>query len=228
MRFFQSTIGLKIMMALTGLVGVGFVVGHMLGNLQIFLGADVLNEYAKSLHHNTALLWGARIVLLSSVLLHIYSAVVLTKRAGTARPTAYNQKGWLKASYASRTMRWGGFIILAFIVYHLLHLTVGAPVLPAAHMAKVDWNAGDVNVAHNVINGFGFLPTTIFYIVAQVMLGLHLTHGVHSMARTLGVSNPGWMKKAEMIAVATGIAIAGGNCFIALSGYVTYLAQGPK
>ena len=228
MDFFKSTLGLKIVMALSGLVGLGFVIGHMLGNLQIFLGAKVLNEYAASLHHNTALLWGARIVLLSAVIVHIVSAVKLTLRSKAARPEPVSMSGWLGASYATRTMRHGGVILLVFIVYHLLHLTNGVAVLPADYAANVDWaTAGDkgIDVAANVRKGFSYPPTAIFYIIAQVLLGLHLTHGIHSMARTLGLSNPLWMERAKTVAIATGIAITLGNCSIVLAGLLGMLPQ---
>ena len=218
MKLFQSTIGLKILMALSGLVGVGFVVGHMLGNLQIFLGAETLNAYAAALHGNAALLWAARGVLSLSILVHIVTAVKLTKKIGKARPVQYGSKSWLGVSYATRTMRYGGVILLAFIVYHLAHLTWGAPVLPADKMAQVDWANGEVDVYKNVVNGFSFIPTALFYIVAQVMLGLHLTHGIHSMSRSLGISNPVWTERAGKLAVATGIGISVGNIAIVFFG----------
>jgi len=222
MRFFQSTIGLKILMALSGLVGVGFVVGHMLGNLQIFMGPETLNAYAAALHANAALLWGARIVLLGAIVVHITTAVKLTSKVGKARPVQYDTKGWLGASYATRTMRWGGFILLAFIIYHLAHLTLGAPVvLDPELIAIVDRSEGKtVDVYKNVINGFKSLPTALFYIVAQVMLGLHLTHGIHSMSRSLGISNPVWTERAAKAAVATGIGITVGNIAIVLFGMI--------
>lgn len=222
MRLFQSTIGLKILMALTGLVGVGFVIGHMLGNMQIFLGADTLNAYAASLH-STPLIWVARIVLLVAIAVHVWTAVKLTAKVGKARPVRYQNKGWLGASYATRTMRQGGFILLAFIIYHLLHLTWGLPVGP--EQANVDWSQVDFadkntfpNVYENVVNGFKFAPTAIFYIVAQIALGLHLTHGIHSMSRSLGISNPVWTERAAKAAVATGIGITVGNIAIVLFG----------
>ena len=220
MRFFQSTIGLKILMALSGLVGVGFVVGHMLGNLQIFMGADTLNAYAAALHANAALLWGARIVLLSAIAVHITTAVKLTVKIGKARPVKYGQKGWLGASYATRTMRMGGFILLAFIIYHLAHLTLGAPVLPADKIADNVLPGGGVDVYKNVMSGFSFIPVALFYIIAQVMLGLHLTHGIHSMSRSLGISNPVWIERAGKVAVATGIGITVGNIAIVLFGMI--------
>lgn len=221
MRLFQSTIGLKILMALSGLVGVGFVVGHMLGNLQIFLGAKALNDYAAALHGNAALLWGARVVLLGAIAVHVTTALRLNKKASNSRPVKYTGNGgWLGASYATRTMRQGGYILLAFIIYHLLHLTWGAPVLPADSVANVDWSNGPVDVYKNVVSGFKFVPTALFYIVAQVMLGLHLTHGIHSMSRTLGISNPVWTERAGKAAVATGIGITIGNVAIVLFGLI--------
>ena len=221
MRLFQSTIGLKILMALSGLVGVGFVVGHMLGNLQIFLGKAALNDYAAALHGNAALLWGARVVLLGAIVLHVTTALRLNKKASDSRPVAYNGNGgWLGASYATRTMRQGGYILFAFIIYHLLHLTWGAPVLPAEYMADADWSKGNVDVYTNVMKGFSFIPTAGFYIVAQVMLGLHLTHGIHSMSRTLGISNPVWTERAAKAAVGTGVAITAGNVAIVLFGLI--------
>ena len=221
MRLFQSTIGLKILMALSGLVGVGFVVGHMLGNLQIFLGKEVLNDYAATLHGNAALLWGARVVLLGAIALHVSTALRLNRKASNSRPVGYAGKGgWLGASYATRTMRQGGYILFAFIIYHLLHLTWGAPVLPAEYVANADWSASNVDVYSNVMNGFQFIPTALFYIVAQVMLGLHLTHGIHSMSRTIGISNPVWTERAGKAAVATGVGITTGNVAIVLFGMI--------
>jgi succinate dehydrogenase / fumarate reductase, cytochrome b subunit len=222
MKFLSSTIGLKLIMAISGIVLLGFVVGHMLGNLQIFLGEDALNQYASALHGTPALVWGTRIVILGSVFAHIYSAFTLTVRSRAARPANYGNHHWLRSSYAVRTMRWGGVILLAFIVYHILHLTVTAPVLPSEHAAEVACSHQGMevtcgNVYSNVIKGFSFAPVAIFYIIAQVMLGLHLTHGVWSMTRSLGISNPKWTDLAEKIAVTIGGAITIGNCSIPLA-----------
>ena len=228
MKFLSSTIGLKIVMAVSGLVLLGFVVGHMLGNLQIFLGADVLNNYAATLHGTPALLWGTRIVLLISVSAHLYSAVTLTMRSKAARPVNYGQHHWLRSTYAVRTMRWGGVILLAFIVSHLLHLTVAAPVLPGEHVATAacEQNGLEVTCKHvynNVVKGFQFAPVAVFYIVAQIMLGLHLTHGIWSMMRSIGVSNPKWTQQAEKIALTVGGVITIGNCCIPLAVLLGFL-----
>lgn len=217
MKFFQTTIGLKITMALSGFVLVGFVIGHMLGNLQIFLpdGKNALNAYATMLHNNAPLLWGTRVVILLSVLAHIVSAVQLVTRSSAARPKNYSQRGWLGASYATRTMKMGGFILLAFLIYHLLHLTLNAEITGA--VAACPDGKECVNVYRNVVTGFKHPGIAIFYIIAQVFLGLHLTHGIHSAARSLGISNPKWMKNMEKLAIAVGMSIMIGNCSIPLA-----------
>ena len=222
MKLLTSTIGLKAQMAISGLILLGFVIGHMLGNLQIFLGPDTLNQYAATLHGTPALVWGTRVVLLVAVTLHIFSAFRLTRRSNLARPIGYQKRRWLGENYPARTMRWGGVILLAFIVYHLLHLTVAAPVLPAEHAAKAACITQGLeitcpNVYANVISGFTFIPVSIFYIVAQVMLGMHLAHGLWSATRTLGISNPKWSDGAEKAALGLGIVITVGNCSIPLA-----------
>lgn len=124
--FFKSTIGRKILMALTGLVLVLFVMGHMLGNLQIFLGADVINAYAYKLHHvlPTPALWGIRLFLLACVAVHVWMAISLTLDNRRARPERYAVNKVVQATYAARTMRMSGIILLAFIFFHLAHFTV--------------------------------------------------------------------------------------------------------
>ncbi len=218
---FTSTLGLKAQMALSGVVLIGFVLVHMLGNLQIFLGPAALNDYAELLKSNKAVLWGARLVLISSIGVHLYSAYTLTMRSRAARKKRYAQKSWLGSSYAVRTMRWGGVILLLFIVYHLLHLTVGAPVAPSQHMASMlPNNDGQVDVYGNVVRGFKNPIVAIFYILAQCALGLHLAHGVWSMVRTLGVTKRAWIQKAQLGAVAFGILITIGNCSIPLAVFI--------
>ena len=171
-----------------------------------------MNSYAATLHGNAALLWGARVVLLGAIVVHVSTALRLNRKASNSRPVGYVGKGgWLGASYATRTMRQGGYILLAFIIYHLLHLTWGAPVLPAEYVADADWSTSDVDVYKNVMNGFKFIPTALFYIVAQVMLGLTFDpwYSLHE-------SND-WNFKSSLDracsqrCVATGIGITAGN-----------------
>jgi succinate dehydrogenase / fumarate reductase cytochrome b subunit len=179
-RFYESTIGKKAIMAISGLILFGFLIAHMLGNLQVFLGREVMNHYAESLHANPPLLWTARIILLVMVALHIWASVQLALLKKDARPVAYVKYGNVQASYASRTMMWSGPIIAAFVIFHLLHLTTGT-----VHPNFVELDAYD-----NVVNGFLVIPATIAYIVAMVLVGFHLSHGIWSMFQSLGFSHP--------------------------------------
>ncbi len=221
MGLLRSTIGLKIIMALTGLVLFGFVIGHMLGNLQIFLGKNVINEYAAFLHETAPLLWGTRIVLLLSIIGHLYSALVLTKRSRAARPTGYTEKKWMGSTYAVRTMRWGGVIVLLFIIYHLLHFTVGVNAEPLFTEAITCFEQnGKMNcdgVYGNVIRAFTNPFVSAFYIVAQLALGLHLAHGLWSLCRTLGLQSDVNSQRAKQFAVLFGTIITVGNCSIPLA-----------
>lgn len=201
--FLGSTIGKKVIMATTGVALVGFVVGHMAGNLQLYMGAEALNAYGEFLHHflHGQGLWVARIGLLACLGLHLWSAISLTMANQAARPVGYRQWQADASTYASRTMRWSGPILLAFIVYHLLHFTVGS--------AHPDFRAGDVY--HNVVVGFRSVPVAVAYIVAMVLLGLHLRHGIWSMTRTLGLSHPRYLRIAQHAATLLTAAVVAGN-----------------
>ncbi len=175
-RMLNSSIGLKIIMALTGVILSGFVLVHMLGNLQVYQGAEAINDYGKLLRKEPALLWGFRLVLLSAVGLHIWAYLVLTRKNLHARPQAYQSRKYKESSFASRSMTITGPLILAFIIYHILHLTTGT--------VHRDFVEGDVY--HNLVVGMRGLVGVI-YIVAMLMLAFHLWHGVWSMFQTLGV-----------------------------------------
>jgi succinate dehydrogenase / fumarate reductase cytochrome b subunit len=179
-RFYESTIGKKAIMAMTGLILFGFLIAHMLGNLQVFLGRDVMNHYAETLHNNPPLLWTARIILLVSVVLHIWASVQLALLKKEARPIGYVKRGNVQASYASRTMMWSGPIIALFVIFHLLHFTTGT-----IHPNFVELDAYD-----NVVNGFRVIPAAIAYIVAMALVASHLSHGIWSMFQSLGFSHP--------------------------------------
>ncbi len=181
--FFGSTIGRKIVMASTGVILFGFVVAHMAGNLQIYLGPTVLNHYAVFLREflHGAGLWIARAVLLASVILHVWAAVTLTQLDRAARgPVAYREWQPRQSTYSSRTMRWTGALLAAFIVYHLLDFTFG----------NVNPGYEPHNVYGNVVRSFSVIPIAMMYIIAMLLLGLHLKHGTLSMLRTLGMSHP--------------------------------------
>lgn len=180
-RFYQATIGKKAVMAITGVILFGFVVGHLIGNLQVFLGAEKIDAYGHFLQHDThGLIWVFRLVLLASVFAHIIASIQLTKTKMDARPVAYVKTDYSHSSYASRTMMWSGPIVAAFIVYHLLHFTYGT--------AHPDFHEGEVY--RNIITGFQQWPASLAYIIAMTMLCTHLYHGVYSMFQSLGLSHP--------------------------------------
>ena len=176
-------------MAVTGAILLGFVLGHMIGNLTVYIGPEAMNGYAVFLRQflHGAGLWIARAVLLLAVILHIWSATSLTLTSRKARPVAYSQVEWRESTYASRTMRWSGVLIFLFVVYHLMHFTFGN-----AHPAFIE---GDVY--HNFVSGFRSVPVSVVYIVAMLALGLHMRHGFWSMFQTLGVSHPRYIAMAK-------------------------------
>lgn len=216
-RFKDSNIGLKVAMALSGVVLLGFVFIHMLGNLQIFIGQEALDHYGAMLQGNKEVLWGARIVLLSAVVIHIYTAVKLTMRNKAARPVAYKVKKSVSETYAARTMRYGGFIILAFIIFHILHLTKGTVGQPSFQHCDYLGDEFTCYVYNNVIEGFADIRIVIFYLVAQVALAFHLAHGVASLFRTLGMNNPRFEPIVSKLAIGFATVVAVGNCAIPLA-----------
>ena len=212
-RFYDTTIGKKAVMAVSGVVLFGFIVGHLVGNLQIYAGADKVNHYAKFLQSMPGPLWGARIVLLLCLILHVWSAFELWLLAREARPVAYKKKSNPNSSYASRTMIWSGPIIGAFLIYHLLHFTFGT-LLPNG-LARLE--NGDVDVYQNLITGFSQPLVTLFYVIAVSLLGVHLYHGLWSMFQSLGVSHPSYTPRFKQFAAAASILISAGNISIPLA-----------
>jgi succinate dehydrogenase / fumarate reductase cytochrome b subunit len=215
--FLGSTVGKKVVMAATGVVLVGFVIGHMVGNLQVYLGAEALNHYGELLREllHGSFIWIFRAVILVSVALHIWAATALTLGSWAARPIGYKRRPqYGESTYASRTMRWGGPILLIFIIYHLLHLTTGQ-----AHASFVQ---GDVY--NNVIAGFSVWWVSAFYIFAMLVLGFHLWHGVWSMLQTLGLSHPSYNRLRTAIAWLVTLVVVLGNISIpvaVLTGFVS-------
>ena len=215
LRFWQTTIGKKAIMAVTGAILFGFVVAHLLGNLQIFLSPEKINHYSAELRALPILLWGARITLLISVGLHIWSSFQLSLLQREARPIQYIKKANLHSTYASRTMAWSGPIILAFIIFHLLHFTFGA-VHPGGPF-------DERNVYNNVVTGFRVWPVSLFYIIAMIMLCYHLYHGLWSMFQSLGFSHPVYTPWLRRFAKVVAILIAVGNISIpvaVLAGFI--------
>jgi succinate dehydrogenase cytochrome b subunit len=199
--FFRSSIGKKVVMAVSGVALFGFVVAHMIGNLQVYLGPAALNGYAESLRKVPALLWAARIGLLVAVALHVWAAYSLTRMNQAARPVGYRARENRESSYASRTMRWSGVILLLFVVYHLMHFTWGN-----VHPSFVP---GDV--FHNVVTGFQSIAVSAFYVAAMVALGLHLYHGVWSMMQTVGLSHPRYDHLRHAFATLVAVVVVAGN-----------------
>jgi succinate dehydrogenase / fumarate reductase cytochrome b subunit len=206
----DTTIGKKALMAVTGLVLYGFVIGHMLGNLQIFLGAERLNAYSHTLKTTAPLLWGTRFALIGSVIGHTYAAIALTSRSSDARQVGYRARQYGATSYAAITMKYGGPALLLFVLFHLAHFT-----FPGVAMGGYAHSATDVY--RNLVNGFSVPWVAAIYVAAQVFLGLHLYHGSWSMLQTLGLSHPRYNELRRMIPPAIGLGVAAGNIAIPLS-----------
>jgi succinate dehydrogenase / fumarate reductase cytochrome b subunit len=247
-NFLTSTIGRKILMALTGLVLVLFVLGHMLGNLQIFLGAEVINAYAYKLHHvlPTAALWAIRIFLLGCVGIHIWAAVSLTLDNRKARPSRYAEDKVVQASYASRTMRMSGVILLAFIIFHLAHFTVrNVPGLayddpgvleetyvPLVKDGEVVTKDGKPVMTFNVndmmVSGFQIWWVSGFYILATGLLCMHLMHGVSSMFQSVGLRNKLWRQRLDRVALVYGWVVFLGFAIIPITVLAGILEKDPS
>jgi len=215
LRFWQTTVGKKAIMAVTGLILFGFIVGHLLGNLQIYEPPEKINHYSAFLKAHPDPLWAARITLLVSVILHIWSSFQLWLLQKEARPIAYVRKANIASSYASRTMMWSGPIILVFLIYHLLHFTFGT-IHPGGPFDPH-------NVYNNVVFGFQVWPVSLFYIIAMIMLCYHLYHGLWSMFQSLGFSHPVYTPWLKLAAKVFAILIAIGNISIpvaVLAGFI--------
>ena len=189
-QLWAAPIGKKAVMALTGIVLYGFAFVHMAGNLQFFLGRTRFDAYGAGLKANALLLWGVRGLLLISLVFHVITAIQLTALKRQARPQAYQKPGNVQASYASKTMFYGGLVLLAFLIFHILHFTTGQ-----AHPHFVEGLAYD-----NVVIGFGYVAVAVFYIVAMLALSLHLYHGVWSVFQSLGLNHPKYTPKLKAFA----------------------------
>ena len=185
--FTRSSIGKKFIVALTGLILIGFIVGHLLGNLQIFLGPEYINSYAEKLRALGVLLWVIRLFLLVTVVLHIYFTIRLVIDNRRARPVAYAKKEHVKATFASRSMALSGLVLVAFIVYHIAHFTVRVTD-PRFQLLKKDPLNGD-DVYSMMVYGFQNPILSAFYILAMFLLALHLSHGSSSFFQSLGLND---------------------------------------
>lgn len=247
---FKSSIGRKIVMAVTGLVLLGFVTGHLIGNFHVFGAPEEINGYAHFLQGLGPVLWGIRLFLLACVGLHIWAAVVLTLENRKARPEEYNVKKWVQASLASQWMRTSGVVVLAFLIYHLLHFTIGVnngAFVGDAFKANHDYvmehdfhlvgflmvAKGTVvhDVHHMMVQGFLNPIVAVAYIIAVGLLSFHLWHGIESMFQTLGLKTNRWSSALRFLARAYCVLYFAGNAFIVgsiLSGAVPpHPAQAP-
>ncbi|MFL6108283.1 MAG: succinate dehydrogenase cytochrome b subunit [Marmoricola sp.] len=222
-RATRSTIFLKMLMAVSGIVFIGFTLLHMYGNLKAFSGHDAYDEYA---HHlrilgepmlpESGALWIIRAVLIASLVIHVYCAVKLWRRARSARTVQYQVKKHTGAIFASRLMRWGGVTLLVFIVWHLLNFTVG----------KVNVTGGATNDPYNLlVDSFDTWWLTVIYLIAMAMLGAHLHHGVWSATQTLGLTGSERTRKlAKRSAFTIAVVISGGFSLVpifVLAGVIT-------
>ncbi len=191
--FWTNQIGKKFFSAVTGIILFVFVLGHLLGNLQIFSGAAKLNAYAKFLQEAKGLLWAVRIVLIAAVCVHAVAGIQLWLQKRAARPLPYATAGNIQASVGSRTMIWTGLLTLAFVVFHLLDLTVGALV------ASVAFQSGQAY--QNLVATFRSSAKVVFYTISLISLGVHLSHGLYSMFQSLGFRHPLWTPTIQKAAV---------------------------
>lgn len=204
LAFWQASAGKKTVMAVSGGILVAFTLVHMAGNMQVYLGAEVLNNYGRLLKSNLGILWGARLALLATVTLHLTAAFQLWSLKSKARPVAYQKLASSKSSYASRTMYVSGPILLFFIIYHLSHLTTG----------QTHPNYDETDIYRNVILGFRSPVAFGAYLIAMACLGFHLVHGVWSAFQTLGINHPKYTPKIRNLATGLTALIAGGNISI--------------
>lgn len=208
LTLFDTTIGKKAVMAVTGLVLFGFLVGHMLGNLQIFLGPDALNAYAEKLQSLGPLLWGVRATMAVCLTLHVWMVVDLYARSLAARPVAYRVTQSIATNYAAKAMWLSGIVILLFVLYHLAHFT-----FPGISMGNYEHDThGQVYL--NVVNGFGVRWVSGLYIVAQLVLWAHLYHGAWSLLQSLGLNHPRYNDRARAVAKLIATIIVLGNISI--------------
>lgn len=208
-EFYRSLIGKKVVMAVSGILLVGFLLSHMASNVLVFKDPESLTHYGEWLRSFGPLLWVARLGLIGLAVLHILSALELTRINRQARPVGYQRLRAASSTWGARSMRVGGVILLLFIVFHLLHFTTGT-IFPGAVFEPGE-------VGRNVVVGFTGQPLVVaFYVVAMVALGLHLSHGVWSFFQTLGLNHPHWNRARRVTAWVLTVAIAGGLLLIPL------------
>ncbi|MEP6834744.1 MAG: succinate dehydrogenase cytochrome b subunit, partial [Gemmatimonas sp.] len=222
MRFWHSTIGKKVVMAVTGIIGIGFVIGHMIGNLQMFYpdGEHAMYHYAKLLRFSMPILYAVRAVLLGAVLLHILAAYQLKQMARAARPQGYVQRKPQVSTLAAKTMRWGGVLLLVFIIIHLLQITLGVPFLLPGFVHLDPYNNLRLTFANPLWTGF--------YLLAMASLALHLYHGGWAVVRTLGVARPSQHPLKRKLSLLIAIVVAVGFAIIPIAATLGVFKEAPS
>lgn len=195
MQFLSSSVGRKVLMAISGFFMLFFVTAHLMGNSTIFFGPSALNSYAEHLHSLGPLVWILRIFMFLMLVVHLYFGITLTLENNAANPSKYAKSSKLRATFASQTMIWSGLLILAFLVYHLLQFTfrVTPDIVPAA----VADRPGDVYGM--VLGSFHIFTIALVYVAAMVTLFFHLSHGIQSLFQTVGCSNDNTLPKVTMV-----------------------------
>jgi len=206
----STSIGKKAVLAVSGVVLFGFVVFHMLENLQVFLGPEVYNHYAESVKSNPALVWSVRTLLFVALVTHVSLVVQLYRRTLTARPVGYRVKKNIATSYAGATMKYSGPALLLYIIFHLAHFTYPG-------MALGNYEHSPVDVYGNFVNAFQLPWVTALYVTANLLLGMHLYHGAFSLLQSLGLNHPRYNRKARLGARAFAFLVTTGNVAMPLS-----------
>jgi succinate dehydrogenase / fumarate reductase, cytochrome b subunit len=218
-RFWHSTIGKKVVMAVTGIFGILFVIGHMVGNLQMFYAnaPEAMQHYAQLLRTSMPLLYAVRAALLAAVVLHAVSAYQLTMRARAARPEPYAKRAPQVTTLAARTIRWGGVLLVVFIVFHILHMTLGTVHPQFTHLDPYN----------NVRIGLGNPLVAGFYLLAMGALGLHLYHGSWAALRTLGVAKASATPLKRRLALGIAIVVTIGFMIVPIAAVAGLFPEAP-
>lgn len=211
---YRTSIGRKMLVAGSGIIGLLYVFAHMVGNLHVFQGPKQLDSYSDYLRRmgepifpRSFILWCIRIVVLLALIVHVYFTVQLARRSRASRRNRYGHPSTVQASYASRTMRWGGAFLFLFIVFHLMDLSWGT--------AQTAFVRGAVY--HNVVTGFRHWVVSLVYLAAMVALALHIYHGTWSVSQTLGIDQARWRRPVRRLAVGAAVVIPGGFAVVPLA-----------
>jgi len=210
LTLFDTSVGKKAALAVSGVILFGFVIGHMLGNLQVLLGPEVYNAYAEGIKHNALLLWGTRSVLLVALLVHTAIVLELYGKSIAARPVAYKVKKNIATTYAGLMMKYTGPILLAYIVFHLAHFTFPGTALG-------DYEHVPDDVYGNFVHAFSIPWVVALYVFANLMLSLHLYHGAYSMLQSIGFNHPRYNARLKLVARGLAFLVTAGNVFLPLT-----------